>query len=105
MKKFLAALLIGLSLVSITLDASAARLGGGASFGRSMSVPKAAPSTPFKAPSAAATKRPATAAAAGAAGKAPMSMGKRLLIGAAAALGFMALAICSVSVRDLPRCL
>ena len=92
MKKFLAALLIGLSLVSITLDASAARLGGGASFGRSMSVPKAAPSTPFKAPSAAATKRPATAAAAGAAGKAPMSMGKRLLIGAAAALGFMALA-------------
>ena len=47
MKKFLAALLIGLSLVSITLDASAARLGGGASFGRSMSVPKAAPSTPF----------------------------------------------------------
>ena len=78
MKKFLAALLIGLSLVSITLDASAARLGGGASFGRSMSVPKAAPSTPFKAPSAAA--------------KAPMSMGKRLLIGAAAALGFMALA-------------
>ena len=65
MKKFLAALLIGLSLVSITLDASAARLGGGASFGRSMSVPKAAPSTPFKAPSAAATKRPATAAAAG----------------------------------------
>ena len=32
MKKFLAALLIGLSLVSITLDASAARLGGGASF-------------------------------------------------------------------------
>ena len=38
MKKFLAALLIGLSLVSITLDASAARLGGGASFGRSMSV-------------------------------------------------------------------
>ena len=54
MKKFLAALLIGLSLVSITLDASAARLGGGASFGRSMSVPKAAPSTPFKAPSAAA---------------------------------------------------
>ena len=58
MKKFLAALLIGLSLVSITLDASAARLGGGASFGRSMSVPKAAPSTPFKAPSAAATKRP-----------------------------------------------
>ena len=46
MKKFLAALLIGLSLVSITLDASAARLGGGASFGRSMSVPKAAPSTP-----------------------------------------------------------
>ena len=41
MKKFLAALLIGLSLVSITLDASAARLGGGASFGRSMSVPKA----------------------------------------------------------------
>ena len=37
MKKFLAALLIGLSLVSITLDASAARLGGGASFGRSMS--------------------------------------------------------------------
>ena len=92
MKKFLAALLIGLSLVSITLDASAARLGGGASFGRSMSVPKAAPSTPFKAPSAAATKRPATAAAAGAAAKAPMSMGKRLLIGAAAALGFMALA-------------
>lgn len=88
MKKFLAALLIGLSLVSITLDASAARLGGGASFGRSMSVPKAAPSSPFKAPSAAATKRPATAAAA----KAPMSMGKRLLIGAAAALGFMALA-------------
>lgn len=58
MKKFLAALLIGLSLVSITLDASAARLGGGASFGRSMSVPKAAPSSPFKAPSAAATKRP-----------------------------------------------
>ena len=49
MKKFLAALLIGLSLVSITLDASAARLGGGASFGRSMSVPKAAPSTPFNA--------------------------------------------------------
>ena len=92
MKKFLAALLIGLSLVSITLDASAARLGGGASFGRSMSVPKAAPSSPFKAPSAAATKRPATAAAAGAAAKAPMSMGKRLLIGAAAALGFMALA-------------
>ena len=92
MKKFLAALLIGLSLVSITLDASAARLGGGASFGRSMSVPKAAPSTPFKAPSAAATKRPATAAAAGAVAKAPMSMGKRLLIGAAAALGFMALA-------------
>lgn len=89
MKKFLAALLIGLSLVSITLDASAARLGGGASFGRSMSVPKAAPSSPFKAPSAAATKRPATAAAAA---KAPMSMGKRLLIGAAAALGFMALA-------------
>ena len=89
MKKFLAALLIGLSLVSITLDASAARLGGGASFGRSMSVPKAAPSSPFKAPSAAATKRPATA---GAAAKAPMSMGKRLLIGAAAALGFMALA-------------
>ena len=86
MKKFLAALLIGLSLVSITLDASAARLGGGASFGRSMSVPKAAPSSPFKAPSAAAIKRPATAA------KAPMSMGKRLLIGAAAALGFMALA-------------
>ncbi|WP_300878202.1 TIM44-like domain-containing protein, partial [uncultured Parasutterella sp.] len=43
-------------------------------------------------PSAAATKRPATAAAAGAAAKAPMSMGKRLLIGAAAALGFMALA-------------
>ena len=80
MKKFLAALLIGLSLVSITLDASAARLGGGASFGRSMSVPKAAPSSPFKAPSA------------GAAAKAPMSMGKRLLIGAAAALGFMALA-------------
>ena len=32
MKKFLAALLIGLSLVSITLDASAARLGGGAKF-------------------------------------------------------------------------
>ena len=92
MKKFLAALLIGLSLVSITLDASAARLGGGASFGRSMSVPKAAPSSPFKAPSAAAIKRPATAAAAGAAAKAPMSMGKRLLIGAAAALGFMALA-------------
>ena len=89
MKKFLAALLIGLSLVSITLDASAARLGGGASFGRSMSVPKAAPSSPFKAPSAAAIKRPATA---GAAAKAPMSMGKRLLIGAAAALGFMALA-------------
>ena len=89
MKKFLAALLIGLSLVSITLDASAARLGGGASFGRSMSVPKAAPSSPFKAPSAAAIKRPATAAAAA---KAPMSMGKRLLIGAAAALGFMALA-------------
>lgn len=78
MKKFLAALLIGLSLVSITLDASAARLGGGASFGRSMSVPKAAPSSPFKAPSAAAIKRPATAAAAGAAAKAPMSMGKRL---------------------------
>ena len=48
MKKFLAALLIGLSLVSITLDASAARLGGGASFGRSMSVPKAAPSSPSK---------------------------------------------------------
>ena len=40
MKKFLAALLIGLSLVTFTLDASAARLGGGASFGRSMSVPK-----------------------------------------------------------------
>ena len=57
-----------------------------------MSVPKAAPSSPFKAPSAAAIKRPATAAAAGAAAKAPMSMGKRLLIGAAAALGFMALA-------------
>lgn len=93
MKKFLAAILIGLSLVSFTLDASAARLGGGASFGRSMSIPKAAPSTPFKAPSAATTKRPAAgAAAAGAAAKAPMSMGKRLLIGAAAALGFMALA-------------
>lgn len=77
MKKFLAALLIGLSLVSITLDASAARLGGGASFGRSMSVPKAAPSTPFKAPSAAATKRPwQQLRLPGAAAKAPMSMGK-----------------------------
>lgn len=94
MKKFFAAILIGLSLVSFTLDASAARLGGGASFGRSMSVPKAAPSTPFKAPSAAQSKRPTAGSAAGAAGaaKAPMSMGKRLLIGAAAALGFMALA-------------
>lgn len=93
MKKFFAAILIGLSLVSFTLDASAARLGGGASFGRSMSVPKAAPSSPFKAPSATQSRRPAAgAAAAGAAAKAPMSFGKRLLIGAAAALGFMALA-------------
>ena len=53
MKKFLAALLIGLSLVTFTLDASAARLGGGASFGRSMSVPKASPSFPKAAPSTA----------------------------------------------------
>lgn len=55
MKKFFAALLIGLSLVAFTVDASAARLGGGSSFGRSMSIPKAAPSSPFssKAPSAA----------------------------------------------------
>lgn len=105
MKKFLAALLIGLSLVSITLDASAARLGGGASFGRSMSVPKAAPSSPFKAPSAAAIKRPATAAAAGAAAKAPMSMGKRLLTVQLRPWALWPWRICSVSAKDLPRCL
>lgn len=95
MKKFFAALLIGLSLVAVTVDASAARLGGGSSFGRSMSIPKAAPSSPFssKAPAAAARKPGAAAAAGTAAAKtAGMSMGKRLLIGAAAALGFMALA-------------
>lgn len=40
MKKFFAALLIGLSLVAFTVDASAARLGGGSSFGRSMSIPQ-----------------------------------------------------------------
>lgn len=95
MKKFLTALLIGLSLTALSLDASAARLGGGSSFGRSMSIPKASPSSPFKAPSAAQAPRQnpaAGAAAAGAAAKSQMSMGKRLLIGAAAALGFMALA-------------
>ena len=91
MKKFLAALLIGLSLVTFTLDASAARLGGGASFGRSMSVPKASPSFPKAAPSTA--NRPSAAPAAGAAAAAKSGgLGRSLLIGAATALGFMALA-------------
>ncbi len=91
MKKFFAALLIGLSLVTFTLDASAARLGGGASFGRSMSVPKA-PVAPKVAPST--TQRPATGAAAAgtAAAATKSSLGRNLLIGAASALGFMALA-------------
>ncbi len=65
MKKFLAALLIGLSLVTFTLDASAARLGGGASFGRSMSVPKA--SRLFQRQLLSTAKRPSAAPAAGAA--------------------------------------
>lgn len=91
MKKFLAALLIGLSLVTFTLDASAARLGGGASFGRSMSIPKASPSIPKAAPSTA--NRPSAAPAAGAAAAAKSGgLGRSLLMGAATALGFMALA-------------
>lgn len=91
MKKFLAALLIGLSLVTFTLDASAARLGGGASFGRSMSIPKAAPSAPRVAPSTA--NRPSAAPVAGAAAAAKSGgLGRSLLMGAATALGFMALA-------------
>lgn len=93
MKKFLAGLLIGLSLVTFTLDASAARLGGGMSFGRSMTIPKMAPSSPFKAPASPTVKKPgATKAAPAGQASRPMGLGKSLLIGAASALGFMALA-------------
>ena len=90
MKKFLAALVIGLSLVTFTLDASAARLGGRASFGRSMTLPKAAPSAPLRSPSAS-TRAPRNAAAANTATKSG-GFARNLLLGAAGALGFMALA-------------
>lgn len=89
MKKFLTALFIGLTLVSFTLDASAVRLGGGASFGRSMSVPKlSTPSSSVRSPASSVRKpNPATAATAN-----RSNLGRNLLIGAASALGFMALA-------------
>lgn len=94
MKKILAGLLIGLSLITFTLDASAARLGGGMSFGRSMTIPKATPSAPFKAPASPAAKKTGATqtAPAAAQGARSMGLGKSLLIGAASALGFMALA-------------
>ncbi len=92
MKKFLAAIVIGLSLVTFTLDASAARLGGRASFGRSMSIPKAAPSAPKVAPNQAARPAAAPNAAGSAAAAKSGGLGRSLLIGAASALGFMALA-------------
>jgi predicted lipid-binding transport protein (Tim44 family) len=93
MKKILAALIVGISLVAISLDASAARLGGGSSIGRSMSMPKA-PAPAVKSPmqSQAPKAGPATAAGGAAAASKGMGLGKSLLIGAASALGIMALA-------------
>lgn len=93
MKKFFVALVIGFSVMTLSLDASAARLGGGSSFGRSMSLPKA-PGGSFKAPAhkpSVNQARPAAGAAAANASRG-MGLGKSLLIGAASALGIMALA-------------
>lgn len=93
MKKFLVALVIGFSVMTLSLDASAARLGGGSSFGRTMSAPKA-PGGAIKAPAAPAASHanPARGAAGAAAASKGMGLGKSLLIGAASALGIMALA-------------
>lgn len=93
MKKFFVALVIGFSVMTLSLDASAARLGGGSSFGRSMSLPKA-PGGAIKSPAhkpPVNQARPATGAAAANASRG-MGLGKSLLIGAASALGIMALA-------------
>ncbi len=80
--------------MAISVDASAARLGGGFSFGRSMTVPTTPRIAPSPIPRAApGAVRPAPGAAAGAAGAAARGgIGRSLLIGAATALGFMALA-------------
>ncbi len=94
MKKLFAAIVIGLSVLTLSLDASAARLGGGASFGRSMSLPKA-PGATMKAPASSTMNKSSAAASkstAAAGATKSMGLGKRLLMGAAAALGFMALA-------------
>jgi predicted lipid-binding transport protein (Tim44 family) len=93
MKKILAALIVGISLAAISLDASAARLGGGSSIGRSMSMPKApAPAVRSPMQNAAPKAGAATAAGGAAAASKGMGLGKSLLIGAASALGIMALA-------------
>ncbi len=80
--------------MAISVDASAARLGGGFSFGRSMTIPTTPRIAPRAMPRATpGTVRPAPGAAAGRAGTAAKSgLGRRLLVGAASALGFMALA-------------
>ena len=98
MKNFLAALVIGITLITASLDAEAAkRLGGGMTFGRP------APTMIQKAPAAPAqgmtqrqapqqnAARPAAAGAGAAAAARPASPMRNILMGAAAALGIAGL--------------
>ena len=98
MKNFLAALVIGITLITASLDAEAAkRLGGGMTFGRpAPTMIQKAPATPAQgmtqrqAPQQNAA-RPAAAGAGAAAAARPASPLRNMLMGAAAALGIAGL--------------
>lgn len=98
MKNFLAALVIGITLITSSLDAEAAkRLGGGLTFGRpAPTMVQKAPAAPSQgmtqrqAPQQNAA-RPAAAGAGAAAAAKPASPMRNMLMGAAAALGIAGL--------------